>query len=369
MKLDLNKTGRYPFPMGLLDFALQADEKRAYAACMDGIYSLDLPPRDNNRDKPDPLRIGQHQSYTSSIALGTESKLFTSAYDGTLQLRILSEPLQALIEPSLNERIHEFWSWQMVLSTDQRYIASVTGQYLAGGEDYSPRPSDEATVKLLNAADGKVVHQWQLLPSVQCVTIDPQSKWVAAANLMGDIAVYEIDSGKVVAQWRTGSFTSWGIIKSHCYIGGIFAITFAPDSESIYVAGMGDMRDPMAGNGKQLWQRFDWRKSPPEKIQESHPDDTGEGLMEALAFHPTGKYFAMGGRLRGGNWNVGFFDATTGRLIGQVKTGMRVTTIRFSADGQIVYLGGMQGQPGIKDGKFPYFGYLERFNITENNHK
>jgi WD40 repeat protein len=206
---------------------------------------------------------------------------------------------------------------------------------------------------------------WDLLPSVQCVAIDPESKWVAAANLMGDIAVYEIETGKELAKWRTNSFTSWGIIKSHCYIGGIFAITFAPDGQSIYVAGMGDMRDPMAGNGKQLWQRYDWRKETPELLQESHKDDTGEGLMEALAFHPSGKYFAMAGRLRGGNWNIGLFDAQSGRMIGQAKTGMRITTVRFSSDGQTMYLGGMQGQPGLKDGKFPDFGYLERYSLSE----
>jgi WD40 repeat protein len=366
MKLELKKTGRYPFPMGLMDFALQADEQRAFAACMDGLYTLELPPPDNNRDKPSPTLLGQHTSYASSIALSSDqSKLYSSSYDGSIQLRMLSGNTNIPLEPTLNERIHAFWSWQMVLSPDEKWLVSVTGQYLAGTEDYTPLPSEEPTIKLIDATNGQSVHGWNLLPSVQCVTIDPQSKLVAAANLMGDIAIYEIESGKELAQWRTTSFTSWGIIKSHCYIGGIFAIMFSPDSGSVYVAGMGDMRDPMAGNGKQLWQRFDWKKSPPEKIQESHAEDTGEGLMEALAFHPSGKYFAMGGRLRGGNWNVGFFDATNGRLIGQAKTGMRITSIRFAQDGKTVYLGGMQGQPGIKDGKFPDFGYLERYSLSE----
>lgn len=367
MKLELKKTGRYPFPMGVMDFALQPNEQRVYAACMDGIYALNLPSPDNNRDKPAPIRIGEHGSYASSIALAADqTKIYTTAYDGSIHIRDVNEKSESLIGPTVNERIHSFWSWQMVLSPDEKWLASVTGQYLAGAEDYSPLDSPEPTVKLLNAANAQTVHAWNLLPSVQCVTIDTQSKYIAAANLMGDIAVYEIESGKELAKWRTNSFTSWGIIKSHCYIGGIFAIQFSPDSESLYVAGMGDMRDPMAGNGKQLWQRFAWKQSPPEKIQESHNDDTGEGLMEALTFHPNGKYFAMGGRLRGGNWNVGFFDSATGRLIAQAKTGMRVTTIRFSQDGKAVYFGGMQGQPGPKDGKFPDFGYLERFAITES---
>ena len=34
---------------------------------------------------------------------------------------------------------------------------------------------------------------------------------------------------------------------------------------------MGSTRDPAAGNGKQLWQRFDWRANPAKKLDETHP--------------------------------------------------------------------------------------------------
>ncbi|MFO0923191.1 MAG: hypothetical protein U0905_11960 [Pirellulales bacterium] len=36
------------------------------------------------------------------------------------------------------------------------------------------------------------------------------------------------------------------------------------------------MKDPMAGNGKQLRQRFAWRKKPVEKVQESKADQIKE---------------------------------------------------------------------------------------------
>jgi hypothetical protein len=126
---------------------------------------------------------------------------------------------------------------------------------------------------------------------------------------------------------------------------------------------MGDMRDPMAGNGKQLWQRFSWQSTPVAKIQESAADQCGEGLMETLAWHPSGEYFVMAGRLRGGNWNVGIFATESGQLIGQAKTGMRISTAHFSADGMQLYLAGMQGQPKRKEDVFPDFGYLERYTV------
>ena len=207
----------------------------------------------------------------------------------------------------------------------------------------------------------------EMLPSVQCVAFDASSRYVAAGNLMGDLAVWEVTSGKQLAHWRSPSFTSWGIIKSHCYIGGIFAVAFSHDSQSLYAAGMGDMRDPMAGNGRQLWQRFDWRKNPVEKLQESVADQAGEGLMEVLAWHPNGEQFVMAGRLLGGKWNLGIFAGDTGQLIGQAKTGMRITTARFSPDGETLYLAGMQGQPAPKGDRFPEFGYVERYRIKRGS--
>ena len=63
---------------------------------------------------------------------------------------------------------------------------------------------------------------------------------------------------------------------------------------------------------------------------------------------------------------LGIFAAETGQLVGQAKTGMRITAARFSADGTQIYLAGMQGQPGFKDDRFPDFGYLERYTVKSS---
>ncbi|MCY2986088.1 MAG: hypothetical protein NTY15_20860 [Planctomycetota bacterium] len=405
MPVQLEKIDRYSFPSGLLDFTVRSDGELLYAACMDGIYELPLSslasssltpeqPAANESDKEKneklkgktkPRRIGRHGSYVSSVALiESTHSLLSASYDGIFQIRDLSgsgtvpevsnadqpEAKATLNEandltPRLSERVHSFWSWDMALSPDQRFVASVSGQYLAGAEDYSPQASPEPNVKILESGTAKVIHALEMLPSVQCVAFDSSSRYLAAGNLMGDLAVWDVENGKALAQWRTKSFTSWGIIKSHCYIGGVFAVAFSPDGESLYAAGMGDMKDPMAGNGKQLWQRFDWRKAPVEMKQETVGSQSGEGLMETLAWHPNGTQFVMGGRLRGGKWNLGIFDASSGQLIGEAKTGMRITTARYSPDGTVLYLGGMQGQPGPKENRFPDFGYLERYRVKQ----
>lgn len=350
MNIELKNAGRWKLPTGVLDFDVAHGGRSLYAASMDGIYRVNL-------DDGQSERIGKHDSWASGVALVDENRRLVSAgYDGRLQFRDLQ-----VSEPERIESAHGFWSWQLAVSPDRRRVASVSGQYLAGGLKYEPGPSDEPTVKVFDAVSGELQHAFDFLPSVQAVAFDPSGHYVAAGNLMGDIGVWDLEKGEQAAQWRTPDFTSWGIIKSHCYIGGIHALQFAADGESIYAAGMGEMRDPMAGNGRQLWQQFAWRETPPKKLSETVKDQAGEGLMETLAMHPSGDWFVMAGRLRGGDWNVGLFSSESGTRVGFLNTGIRVTSAKFSGDGSWLYLGGMKNQAGPKEGQWPEFGMIDRY--------
>ena len=107
MKIELEKNGRYSFPMGILDIAIRSDEQRAYAACMDGLYSLAIPARDAKDEKPKPVCIGRHGSYVSGVALTKdEAEITTTAYDGTLHVRPLAAEVAEEIVPRCQEKIH-----------------------------------------------------------------------------------------------------------------------------------------------------------------------------------------------------------------------------------------------------------------------
>ncbi len=269
-------------------------------------------------------------------------------------------------EVTRDEKVHDFWSWDMAVSPDRKLFASVTGQYLAGGYKYEPQPEREPSLMVGSIDSGQLIHRLPHVPSVQAVAISPDSKSVAAGNLMGEVRVFGTDDGEMKATFTTDAFTSWGIIKSHSYIGGIFAMQFTPDGQELLLAGMGPMRDPMAGNGRQLWQKWAWNEAAPRKTDETHDGESGEGLMEALAIHPSGEHFLIGGRLRGGNWSVGVFNLKEGNRVAEMKTGYRVTEARYTPDGKRLVLFGTQGQPSKKgdDGKFPNFGRIEVFDVS-----
>ena len=349
-KAELSKEIKLPSP--LLGMDVSADGRRAWAACLDGaVFEVDLTSGER-------VLLGKHESYASSVhQIAGQERAVSGGYDGALLWHDLPE--RKVVR---RVQAHRFWSWQTAVSPDGRFVASVTGQYECGGYKYEPAPEKEPSVKVFDGATGELRHSFPHVPPVQAVVFSPDSRYVAAGNLMGEVRVWDLSSGVMAATFTTPSFTGWGIIKGHYYTGGIYAMRFTPDGEELLVAGMGSTTDPAAGNGRQLWQRFSWRKS--AKISEAKEDEIGRGLMEALAFHPGGHQFAMAGRLFNGKWNTALFDAPTGGLVHSFDAKMRVTQLRYGEGGARLILGGTTDQGKKKDGVVPESGRIKLYSLV-----
>jgi hypothetical protein len=344
LKLDLKKEVKFPTAV----LAADCSGQHAFAACFDGVYRVDLESGEHHL-------VGRHDSYASGACfLPNSALLVTSGYDGTLRWH---DP--AALTTVRVVQAHRFWSWQLDASPDEKFVASVTGQYLPGGYKYEPAPETEPCVKVFDAASGELLHSFSHQPPVLSVAFSPDSQHLAAANMMGEIRVWNLSTGRQEAAWTTPDFTSWGIIKSHHYIGGIFSLAFTPDGAEIVACGMGPMRDPMAGNGKQLWQRFAWRDA--KKTAEIAEGDAGSGLMESLVFHPTQSRFVMAGRLAQGKWNTAIFE-NSGKLLHSLDAKMRVTDTIISGPSHDLLLAGAVGQERKKNGQCPPFGRLKLYS-------
>ena len=152
-----------------------------------------------------------------------------------------------------------FLVWKSAISPDGSRVASSTGQYLCGGYKYEPAAEREPSIRVYDIASGELLHSLPHTPPVESVAFSNDGKLLAAGNLMGEVHLWDLSDGaKEIAKIKTPDFTGWGIIKGHYYTGGIFSLTFAPDDSAIYLSGMGSTRDPAAGNGKQLWQKYTW---------------------------------------------------------------------------------------------------------------
>ncbi len=339
-------------PSGPMGADITADGKVVYAGCIDTtVMRVDMKTGKHEQ-------IGKHDSYVSTVKLIEErNMLITGGYDGVIRWYDLKQ--KKLIR---KVKAHEFWSWRMAVSPDLKTVASATGQYLSGGYKYEPAAEKEPSVKLFDFESGKLLHSLSHVPSVQSVAISPDSKYVAAGNLMGEVRVWEIKSGKLLATMKTKDFTSWGIIKSHCYIGGVFDLMFTPNSREVILTGMGPMRDPMAGNGTQRWQKFAWQGKTPKKTGQNNDKEAGTGLMETLGMHPSGRGFMMAGRLFKGGWNAALFDTATGRKLASMNTGLRNTCARFTADGKKLMVAGTYGGKP-KNGRMPPYGRVDLYDV------
>lgn len=348
----------FKLPTGVLSAALSEDQDCVACACIDGVYLLKL-------DSGELKKLYQHGSYVSSIEWLSSEVIVSAGYDGDLCWFDVTKQ-----EEIRRVHAHQFWSWDMALSSDRKRIATVTGQYIAGGYKYEPQSEREPSLCILDAISGKKLHELPHVPSVQAVAISPDNRLVSAANLMGEVRVYELGSGELVKQWTTSDFTSWGIIKSHSYLGGVFSMRFTPESDAVLLAGMGPMRDPMAGNGKQLWQKWSLSPESPELLDQTHEGQAGEGLMEALAVEASLPFFVMGGRLRGGDWNAAFFDLASGDRLTTLKTGYRITDARFHRGGDHFLLAGATSQGGLKkQGGFRDYGRVELYETVAEEPK
>ncbi len=346
-------------PTGVYSIDAYPKSGDLFAACFDGgIYRV-------SPETGAYKLLGKHESYASGVrVLPKSGQVVSAGYDGAVKW--FSADTGASIR---SVQAHKFWSWKMRTSPDETLAASVTGQYMAGGIKYEPAPEREPSVQVYDTQTGKL--RWSLphVPPVLSVAFSPDSRYLAAGNLMGEIRIWDMQSGKQVSNWTTPDFTCWGIIKSHLYIGGIFDMSFGAGGSDLFVTGMGPMIDPMAGNGKQTWQRFAWQTStkekPAKKLGEIADTDAGHGLMEVVRQHPTKPLFAMAGRLAQGKWNTALFDASSGKLLGSVDSKVRVTDAVWTNDGQQLVLSGIAGQEKKnKAGKCPDFGHIKIYSAA-----
>ena len=351
----------HKLPTGVLGLAITPDGKCAYAACVDGkVYAVDTV-----TGQADPF-ADSHNSYASGCVLLPDGKtIITAGYDGVLMWHDVES------KRSIRRvQAHKFWSWKMALSTDGSRIVSSTGQYVPGGWKYEPAAETEPSVRVYDTKDGALVASLSHTPPTMSCTFSPDGRYVAAANILGEVRVWDLQgasaatpltNAKPVAEIKSPDFSSWGSIKSHHYTGGIYALAFSPQGDTLLGCGMGPMSDPMAGNGKMTWQRWNWREG--KMIDQIKDGQHGSGLMENLTWHPDGQHFLMAGRQAQGTWNAALFDAAKGELVTSLDTKSRMTHAFFTDDGKKLITSNLVGHGKPKPGEWPPTGRVQVFKI------
>lgn len=284
------------------------------------VYDLDLAD-----DRADARVLGAHDSYVTGLALVLDGKQAVSGgYDG----RLIWWDLESRTQVRAVEG-HSKWIRAVAAAPDGRTVASV---------------ADDMVCRLWNAEKGTLLHELRghaeitphHFPSMLFTcAFTPDGRHVATADKVGHIVVWNVETGKPATTLEAPGMYTWDPVQRRHSIGGIRSIAFAPDGERLAVGGIAKIGNIDHLDGKARIEVFDWHKG--ERTHEIL-DDKFKGLIECLAFDPSGHWL-----LGAGGANDGFlvvYDLKTKAALAQEKAPMHVHDLAFDESSATIFAAG-----------------------------
>jgi WD40 repeat protein len=285
------------------------------------VYDLDLAGA-----KSEAMTLGSHQSYVTGVALAGTT-VVSGGYDGRLIWWDLSQRRQLRAIAA-----HRKWIRAVLASRDGQMIASV---------------ADDMVCRLWDAASGKLLRELRgghqemtphhFLSMLYACALSPDAKYIATGDKVGHAVIWEVATGKPVVALEVPELYTWDPVQRRHSIGGLRALAFSPDGQSLAVGGIGKIGNIDHLDGKARVEVFDWRKG---ARTHEFVSDNFKGLVERLVFHP------QGGWLLGvGGANDGFllfFDLKTKKIIRQEKAVAHLHDAVLNEGGDTLYAAGHQ---------------------------
>lgn len=282
----------------LFSIARKPETEIVYAGASTG----DLLRVDLAEEKPEPQTLSGHDSYVSSVVWAGD-QVVSSGYDGRLIWRGAEDG-----QPTRSINAHDRWIRMAIATPDESKIVSVA-------DDMVARIWDAANGQLVRELKGHAARTPNHFPSMlYAVCCSPDGKHLATADKVGNIYVWELESGKRVAELQAPKMYTWDPKARIHSIGGIRSLAFSPDGKQLAAGGIGQIGNIDHLGALARIEIFDWQQQ--ERVHE-FPGDTFKGLVERLTFSPDGKWL-----LAAGGDHSGFIktiNLETGKIIKQEK--------------------------------------------------
>lgn len=277
---------------------------------------------DTATEKPQPAAFkgDGHQSYVTGVTLAG-GMLVSGSYDGRL---IWWSPKQR--EQVRSVDAHDKWIRRVISTPDGKLIASV---------------ADDMVCKIWEAEWGTLVRTLKehkpLTPHhypsmLYAVNFSADGKLIATADKVGHIVVFEVESGKKLTELEAPGMYTWDPRQRRHSIGGIRSVAFSHDGKLLAAGGIGKIGNIDHLGGPSRIEIFDWKAG--KRIHEIE-DDKFKGLVEQMAFHPSGDWFIASGGDHGGF--VSFYETKTGKLIHQEKAPMHIHAFAMNESFEKLY--------------------------------
>lgn len=167
---------------------------------------------------------------------------------------------------------HDGWIHQLALSPDGAVIATV-------GRDQ--------TIRLTNAANGRVIRTLPAQEEVLSIAFHPHGKYVVSGDLRGSIKIWDVASGSAA---RTLDASAMYLKDRIQDVGGVRCFAFDNDGALLLAGGS----RPKTGGfvtGVQLLLAFDWHTGKILHTLQGSADT--EGYIFDMVWHPSGYVMAV----------------------------------------------------------------------------
>jgi WD40 repeat protein len=273
------------------------------------VYEVDI-----SAAKPELKEIGGHESYVTSLALAGNS-VVSGGYDGQLIWWDADAK-----KPIRKVAAHARWIRDVRVSPDGKWVASV---------------ADDMVARIWDAATGKKIHELrghkELTPHhfqsmLYACTFSPDNKHLATVDKVGQIFVWDIATGAQAAKLEAPVMYTWDPTQRRHSIGGIRSVAFSTDGKLLAVGGMGKVGNIDHLEGKTRVEVFDWKAG---KRECEFPGDKFNGLVNQLAFDPSGNWLLAAGGANDGF--LMFLDLKTKKPLRQEKVAMHIHDIAVNS--------------------------------------
>jgi len=275
----------------LLCIARVPGTQQLWAGGRDGkLYHIDFA-----MANPLPQSFAAHDSYVSGVVL-TDRHIISAGWDKRISWWDLESKRHVR-----TIQAHQRWIRQLAMSPNKETVATV---------------ADDMVCRLWDANSGRLQRELrghaEKIPvshypsKLYACAVSSDGRYVAAADFVGRVLVWEIASGNQV-----GSIEAPIFLNPRPYVlgwGGLRALAFSPDSNQLALAGM-ENTDPYITVGNSLVRVYNWRSA-----EQTHEFKAGRDFQfESVCFSQRGDWVAAASG--GGRANLTFFDLAARRVI------------------------------------------------------
>jgi WD40 repeat protein len=239
--------------------------------------------------KPEAVaRWTKHDSYVSALVAlrqGEKNVVISGSYDRTLVWWDAASG-----QGIRSVEAHQGWIRHVVPTPDGSRLVSV---------------GDDMLVKIWDAVTGKPVRSLEgharLTPqghvtALYAVAVSPDGKHIASGDRHGEVRVWETETGKSVSTFQVPTLYTYDPRQRKRSIGGIRAVAFSTDGNSLAVGGIGQVGNVDGLGGPIHLELWDWRKP---QLHIATGAKKQNGIINHLVFHPDGEWLIGGGGANG----------------------------------------------------------------------